>query len=69
MYRLKVKEVAISKGFSISKLSRVADVSIRTVRRAWNDPMYSIELSSLGRIAKALQVPINDLLEDVPDGK
>lgn len=66
MYRLKVKEVATAKGFSISRLSRVADVPIKTVRRAWNDPTYAIQLPSLDRIAKALQVPINELLEDVP---
>ena len=67
MYRLKVKEVAVSQGFSISKLSRVADVPIKTVRRAWNDPTYAIQLPSLDRIAKALNVSINELLESIPD--
>ena len=67
MYRLKIKELAISRGYSISKLSRVADVPIKTVRRAWNDPQYPIQLPSLDRIAKALQVSINELLETVPD--
>lgn len=67
MYRLRVKEVAKSKGFSISRLSRVSDVPIKTVRRAWNDPRYPIQLPSLERLAKALQVPVTDLLEDVPD--
>ncbi len=69
MYRLRVKEVATSKGFSISKLSRVADVPIKTVRRAWNDPTYAIQLPSLDRLARALGVPVTDLLEDVPDGQ
>lgn len=67
MYRLKVKEVAISKGFSMSKLSRVADVPINTVRRVWRDSQYAIELPTLDRLAKALQVPINELLESIPD--
>ncbi len=67
MYRLKIKEVAISKGYSISKLSRIADVPIKTVRRAWNDPQYPIQLPSLDRIAKALHVSINELLETIPD--
>ena len=67
MYQLRVKEVAQSQGFSISKLSRVADVPIKTVRRAWNDPRYPIQLPSLERLAKALQVPITELLEDIPD--
>jgi DNA-binding Xre family transcriptional regulator len=67
MYRLRVKEVAQSKGFSISRLSRVADVPIKTVRRAWNEPTYAIQLPSLDRIAKALDVPISELLESIPD--
>jgi len=67
MYRLKIKEVATSRGYSISRLSRVADVPIKTVRRAWNDPHYHIQLPSLDRIAKALHVSINELLETVPD--
>src|SRR5258707_5603880 len=67
MYRLKVKEVATSKGYSISKLSRVADVPIKTVRRAWNDPRYPIQLPSLERLARALQVPVTELIEDIPD--
>jgi transcriptional regulator with XRE-family HTH domain len=67
MYRLRVKEVAKQKGFSISKLSRVADVPIKTVRRAWNDPRYPIQLPSLERLARALQVPVTELIEDIPD--
>ena len=67
MYWLRVKEVATAKGYSISKLSRVADVPISTVRRAWNDPRYAIQLPSLERLAKALQVPVTELLEDIPD--
>lgn len=66
-YRLRVKEVATSKGFSISKLSRLSDVPIKTVRRAWNDPRYPIQLPSLERLARTLQVPLTDLLEDIPD--
>ena len=67
MYRLRVREVATSKGYSISRLSRVADVPIKTVRRAWNDPTYAIQLPSLDRLARALVVTVTELLEDVPD--
>ncbi|HET9999614.1 MAG TPA: helix-turn-helix transcriptional regulator [Ktedonobacteraceae bacterium] len=67
MYQLRVKEVAISKGYSISKLSRLADVPIKTVRRAWNDPRYPIELPSLEKLARVLQVRVTDLLIDIPD--
>jgi DNA-binding Xre family transcriptional regulator len=69
VYRLKVREVAQSKGFTISSLSRVANVPIRTVRQAWNNDQYEINLKLLHKIAKALNVSTTELLEDVPNGE
>lgn len=65
--RLRVKEVAEAKGFNISMLSRKADVGISTVRRLWHEPYRSAGFYVLERIAKALDVPATDLIEDVPD--
>jgi DNA-binding Xre family transcriptional regulator len=65
--RLRVRELAEQRRFNISSLSRKSDVSQNTMRRLWHDPYRQVELSVLERIAKALDVPIGDLLEIVPD--
>jgi len=67
--RLRVKEVAEAKGFNISTLSRKADVGISTVRRLWHEPKRNVDFYVLERIARALEVPATDLIEDVPDEK
>jgi DNA-binding Xre family transcriptional regulator len=67
MLRLKIKEIAESKGINQGKLSRLADVGYSTIRRIFDDPYYSINFSTLERIAKALGVPATELIEDVPD--
>ena len=67
MVRLRVKEIAEGKGMSMGKLSRLADVSYKTVKRIYDDPQYSPTLVTLGRLAKALGVPTTNLIEDVPD--
>jgi DNA-binding Xre family transcriptional regulator len=67
MIRLRVKEIAKQKGISMGKLSRVADVSYKTVKRIYDDPTYSATLPILERLAKALEVATADLIEDVPD--
>jgi DNA-binding Xre family transcriptional regulator len=65
--RLKVREIAESKGISMGKLSRIADVEIKTVRRIYRNPYQSITLTILDRFAKALKVDANDLIESLPD--
>ncbi len=65
--RLKVKEVAEQKRISMGKLSRMSDVSFNTIRRIFDDPYYSITMNTLEKIAKALSVPITDLMVEEPD--
>lgn len=65
--RLRVREIAEQKGFNISSLSRKSDVSHNTIRRLWHDPYRHVDLVVLQRIAKVLEVPTGDLIEDVPD--
>ena len=67
MYRLRVKEVSQSKGYGIAKLSRLSDVSIISIRRMWRNPDYKPGLDTLEKIAKALDVRVEDLLEYIPD--
>lgn len=67
--RLRVREVAQSRGISQGKLSRLSDVSLNTIRRIWSEPGYITTTDTLDKIARALDVPIADLLEMVPDDK
>ncbi len=66
MVRLKVKEVLQEKHMSIGKLSRRSDVAWITISRMCNQPTtYSPTLDTLDRIAKALNVPISELYEEI----
>lgn len=67
MFRLKIREVAESKGYNMSTLSRDSDVPFNTIRRAWKNPQYEIKLATLHKIAQTLGVSTSDLIEDVPD--
>ncbi len=67
MIRLRVKEVAQERGLSLSRLSRISDVSYKVVQRMWRNPEESFNTESLKRIAAALNVSMGDLFEDVPD--
>jgi DNA-binding Xre family transcriptional regulator len=66
MIRLKIKEIAESKGINQGQLSRLADVGYSTIRRIFDDPYYSVNFTTLERIAKALHVSATELLEEVP---
>ncbi len=67
MYRLRIKEVAESKGYNMSTLSRASDIPFNTIRRAWKNPHYEIKLATLHKIAQTLNVSTSELIEDVPD--
>ncbi len=64
---LKVKEIGEQKGFNQSTLSRKADVDFKTVQRLFRDPARDISVSTLAKIARALKVDVNDLLEVIPE--
>lgn len=66
MLRLRVKEVVESKGMSIAKLARKADLDNRTAYRVVHDPFAEITTITLGRLAEALGVSVKDLVEDAP---
>lgn len=67
MYRLKVKDIAQQQGLSQNRLSRLADVDIKVVRRIYRNPHESVTLPVLDRLAKALHVDISELIESIPD--
>jgi DNA-binding Xre family transcriptional regulator len=67
MFKLKVKEVAQAKDIGMAKLSRLADLSYKTIQAIWHDPYHDASTHTLNKIARALNVPVTDLIEDVPE--
>ncbi|EFH85707.1 helix-turn-helix domain-containing protein [Ktedonobacter racemifer] len=67
MYRLRIQEIAVSKGIKQIDLVRQANISLGTAHKLWNNPTTDVQLSTLERIAKLLQVPVTQLIEDIPD--
>jgi transcriptional regulator with XRE-family HTH domain len=67
LLQLRIKEVAQAKGVGLAKLSRLADISYKTIQKLWRNPSHNALLSTLNRIAKVLNVAALELLEDVPE--
>ena len=65
--RLRVKEIAREKGFSMGRLQRDANVAYNTVKRMFKDPYYITTTETLGKLARALGVPPGELMEEVAD--
>jgi transcriptional regulator with XRE-family HTH domain len=65
--RIKLKEVAQVKGFSQARLSRRADVDLRTIQRIYKDPHTNVSLQTLDKLAIALGVDASSLIESVAD--
>ncbi|MGI9061191.1 MAG: helix-turn-helix domain-containing protein [Ktedonobacteraceae bacterium] len=65
--KLKVKEAAKVRGISMGKLSRMSDVDRNTIKRMFDDPNYHPTVDTLHKVAKALKVTLNDLVEEIPD--
>jgi len=61
---LKIKEVAMSKNISRTRLSRLADVNYKTIDKLWNNPHQEVTTTTLEKIAKALGVRVVDLIEE-----
>jgi DNA-binding Xre family transcriptional regulator len=67
MIRLRIKEVAEAKGFNQSSLSRAADVHFSTIKRIFRDPYKEVTSTTLDKVARALEVSICDLIEELPE--
>jgi transcriptional regulator with XRE-family HTH domain len=65
--RLKIKEIAESKGFNQSSLARAANVDFKTVKRVFRDPYRDIAVSTLVKIARALKVDLSELIDVEPE--
>ena len=67
MLRLKVRENAGAKEVSMSKLSRLSDVSYDTIQQIYHNPYKDVNLSTLEKIADALKINTCDLFEKVSE--
>lgn len=65
--RLRVKELAKEKGLSMTMLHKKSDVAYGTVRKIFRNPYTEITLTTLNRLAEALEVESKELIESVPD--
>jgi transcriptional regulator with XRE-family HTH domain len=65
MLRLRVKEIAQQQGLGQGKLARMADVDIKTLARIYKNPYAEVSSVTLEKLARALSVPIVDLIEEV----
>ena len=69
MIRLKVAEIAREKKVSMRKLAKYSGLAYNTIRLIYRDPYRGIDLPTLDKIAKALQVDASELIESVPDAE
>jgi DNA-binding Xre family transcriptional regulator len=67
MLRLRVKEVAKEKGFSMNKLSQRSEVSYQIIHDIFRNPLKTVNTDTINRLAKTLNVPVTELIEDVPE--
>ncbi|MGI9058201.1 MAG: helix-turn-helix domain-containing protein [Ktedonobacteraceae bacterium] len=67
MIRLKIREIAIAKGFSMSRLSREANMAYKTIQTIWRHPDHEVTTTTLNKLAKTLDVTPYDLMEYIPD--
>jgi len=65
--RLRVKEIALAKGWTQTKLQRAADVHPRTMQGIFHNPERDVSYGILLKIAKLLKVEVSDLVEDLDE--
>jgi transcriptional regulator with XRE-family HTH domain len=68
MIRLRVEKIKAfmqEKSLSQNALARRADMDVKTIQRMFRDPTAEFSSITLGKLAQALGVPSNELIEDV----
>ena len=58
-----LKKLRDKKGYSLEKVARLADLSLNTIVKIENGINQNPTIETLTRIAKALEVPIDDLIK------
>ncbi len=65
--RLLVKDVAEKQGFNRAQLARRADVTYETVWQIYRNEYTDASISTLVKLARALNVQVSDLYQVLPD--
>ncbi len=65
MVRNRVKDVAETKGYTMTRLARETGVSFNTIKRLWKNPALGANIDTLTRIARVLGVTVNDLFDEI----
>ncbi len=63
MIKIRLKELLDEKKMSQARLSRLADLSPNTIQAIYHEPTTDVMLSTVEKIAKALNVTLDQLLE------
>ena len=66
MLRLRVREVAQEKNMSMHRLSMKSEISYHVIREIFTNPYRRLSTYIIDKIAEALEVPVTDIIEDVP---
>jgi len=61
--KIRLKELLDEKKMSQARLSRLADLSPNTIQAIYHEPTTDVMLSTVEKIAKALHVTLDQLLE------
>ena len=64
MARLKIREIAEERGFSMGLLQRKANVAVKVIQSVWRNDRHDISFNTLIKIAEALGVRVTDLIDD-----
>src|SRR5258708_4567489 len=67
MIRLRIKEIAESKGISQRKLAKLTGIDIKGIQRIFREPTPNVTLQTLDRLAKALGVNASELIDSVDE--
>ena len=68
-WRWRVRELMEEKGLSVSEVARRAGVSRTTVQAFCHDPQHETTTAMWARLAEALGVSRDEMLEYVPEGE
>ena len=58
-----LKKLRGKKGYSLEKIARLADLSLNTIVKVENGVNQNPTIETLTKIAKALEVKVNDLIK------
>jgi transcriptional regulator with XRE-family HTH domain len=59
-----LKKIRAEKGLSLEKIARLADLSLNTIVKIENGVNQNPTIETLTRIAKALEVGVDDLIKE-----